>query len=64
VVAEFPSDEFHVSPEGVAEAVCVMRELAEVLDRTAPLADVPFALVPEVRRESKREADARQAGLF
>lgn len=61
------------APEGPSPAECVgdearaeLQALAEALNgEQAPIVDeVPFSLAPEVRRESKREAAARQPSIF
>lgn len=44
-------------PETLAEAVCVLRELAAALDQTAPIVDaVPFTLRGEARKDDGRRA--------
>lgn len=58
--AERPSPAACVADEARAE----LQALAEALSQTAPIADLPFTLRAETRRESKREAAARQPSIF
>lgn len=52
--------------EAVGDAArAELRALAEVLNGpAAPIAELPFTLQAETRRESKREAAARQPSIF